>query len=106
MRLRVGVTRAARGRPFEKTYLTSTRKRWSRKSPRPSPRRSRRMAMAGLCDRCMEREARSTSDLFCDQCEAEMRIADLTRQREEATKRVESFKRLIQTQHGDLGAAL
>lgn len=30
--------------------------------------------MAGLCERCMEREARSPHDLYCDPCEQAMKM--------------------------------
>ena len=32
--------------------------------------------MAGLCDRCMTREARSPSDIYCEQCENELRSVE------------------------------
>lgn len=32
--------------------------------------------MAGLCDNCMIREARSPHDIFCEECEGECRLPD------------------------------
>jgi hypothetical protein len=34
--------------------------------------------MAGLCDLCMEREARSAHDIHCDECEAELQSGSVT----------------------------
>lgn len=45
--------------------------------------------MAGLCERCMKAEARSPHDLYCDSCEAAIKVGKLTKAQQYALEPTE-----------------